>query len=245
MDQLTMYMVTHKPVRRVPAGRTPIYVGSGPKPDGCLTDSTGCQIAAKNPYYCELTALYWIWKNDTSSQYVSIEHYRRFFLRALPVRLASRSYLLGLLQKGAVVTTRQAKWRTPLREIYAAEHILSDLEAVERAMERQCPDYLADYRAVMSGTSMAVCNMAAMSKQMFDAYCAWLFGLLFAIEPELSLEGRPAYQQRVYGFLAERLLNVWVRHNAPSIRRLPFWFRGDHPADSLLQTLRLYLNTWK
>ena len=75
-----MYMVTHKPVDFIPEGRTPIFVGNGDNIRDYLRDNTGDNISEKNPYYCELTAMYWIWKNDSSSKYISIEHYRRFFM---------------------------------------------------------------------------------------------------------------------------------------------------------------------
>lgn len=243
MEGLTMYTVTHVPVKRLPAGRTPIFVGSAPRPEGWLTDSTGDHIAPRNPFYCELTALYWIWKNDRTSQYVCLEHYRRFFLRPVPLRLAGRTYLLRLLQQGAVVVSRPARWKVTIREQYSASHYPDDLKAVEDAIRRICPDYLPDFQAVMDGCTISVCNMAAMSKPMFDAYCAWLFGILFAVEPSIRLDERPPYQKRVYGFLGERLLNVWVRHNAAKVIRLPIYFRSGSALSSLYQTMRLYVNT--
>ena len=69
-QQLKMYVVTHKALEYIPKDRTPIFVGGRTNDKGYLTDKTGEEISKKNPYYCELTAIYWIRKNDHSSKYV-------------------------------------------------------------------------------------------------------------------------------------------------------------------------------
>ena len=243
MGELTMYTVTHIPMTRVPAGRTPIFVGGGQNPAGWLTDGTGDHIASRNPFYCELTALYWIWKNDHTSRYVSIEHYRRFFLRPLPFALADQAYLLKLLRQGTIVVSRPVKWQVNVRQEYGASHCSDDLQAAEDAIRRLYPDYLPDFQAVMDQHTISICNMTAMPKSMLDAYCTWLFSILFAAEPAIRLDGRCSYQKRAYGFLGERLLNVWVRHNAPKVRRLPICFRGPSPLSTLYHTASLYLHS--
>ena len=44
-----------------------------------ITDNTGIHISLKNRQYCEMTAVYWIWKN-TNHDWIGIEHYRRHLL---------------------------------------------------------------------------------------------------------------------------------------------------------------------
>ena len=58
-------------------------------------------------------------------------------------------------------------------------------------------------------------------KPLFDQYCSWLFPLLFELEGQIDTQGiEDAYQRRLFGFLGERLLNVWVEHLGLSVAEL-------------------------
>ncbi len=80
---MTVYVITHKKfdyVDQLPVGYIPMMVGANVNgvPSGYLADNTMKNISDKNPQYCELTGLYWMWKNSNSNK-VGLAHYRRFF----------------------------------------------------------------------------------------------------------------------------------------------------------------------
>jgi len=57
----------------------PLHVGAeGKEKLGYQGDNTGDNISIKNPYFCELTGLYWAWKN-LEADYIGLVHYRRYF----------------------------------------------------------------------------------------------------------------------------------------------------------------------
>ena len=57
----------------------PLHVGAEGKADlGYTKDNTGDNISVKNPNYCELTGMYWAWKN-LNCEYIGLCHYRRYF----------------------------------------------------------------------------------------------------------------------------------------------------------------------
>lgn len=59
----------------------PIHVGKANSKYelGIQGDDTGDNISKENPHFCELTGLYWAWKNMQPVDYIGLCHYRRYF----------------------------------------------------------------------------------------------------------------------------------------------------------------------
>lgn len=82
--ELTIFSVFHKDYPQPNCDFIkPIQVGKALSTMdlGFLKDDIGENISAKNPTFCELTALYWMWKNShqIESEFVGLSHYRRYF----------------------------------------------------------------------------------------------------------------------------------------------------------------------
>jgi hypothetical protein len=236
-SELTMYCVTHKSLDWYAKGRTPIFVGSGENKKGYLSDNTGINISKKNPNYCELTAFYWIWKNDHHSKYVSIEHYRRYFFSKLSISAISNWRMKRILNKNDIVETVAIPYDTTIRGYYERNHYGSDLKVVEESTNKFYPDYIDSFHKIMYGSRTSMCNMIAMSKENFDRYCEWLFTILEYVEKNIDISDRDKYQQRVYGFLSERLQNVWVDHQNLKVKRLSIYFLQEGKKVSFRQSI--------
>lgn len=187
---------------------TPIQAGAALTEERVcsLCDNTGDNISHKNRQYCELTALYWIWKNDRSD-YVGLGHYRRHF-----------ELEEGMLEKLAysgidVVLTIPIFDFPSVGEVYRRDHVESDWLVMLEGIRKLCPEYLSAAKELEAGRFYYAYNMFIMKREILERYCAWLFPLLSYCEERCqeNQDGgqRSGYQGRYIGFLAEHLMSVY------------------------------------
>ncbi len=227
---IKLFSVTHKSVAKIPADRTLIAVGNTKIPGVEYTDKTDDNIAEKNGAYCELTALYWIWKNF-DADYIGFEHYRRFFCRKsiFKASVLSQKKILKILNKYDVILPGKLKAKPNVYDYYANAHFKEDLDICLDIINKRYPAYSQAAQSVMQSDSLSLFNMFVMPKPLMDEYCEWLFGILFEAEKKIDLSGRDAYQSRVFGFLSERLFNVWLKHKNLKCYYTSVYNIGDSP----------------
>ena len=234
-----IYIVSHKQVE-LPRlkGYRAMQVGDAADDfPGFIRDNTGDNISDKNPSFCELTALYWIWKN-TADDYKGLVHYRRFFgrrpLSSSPGDILSYDALVERLASRDILVAKPAVYHVNAREQLLMECCTAQTFArLETAVEEMCPEYLGAFHTFFSGNRAAQYNMMFCRGSLLDAYCGWLFPLLFTLEDRVDLSGANAYQRRLFGFLSERLLNVYILHNGLSADYLPVVSTAYTPRDHL------------
>ena len=217
-------VAAHKPYW-MPADRlyVPVQVGAaGRAPLGFTRDDAGDNISDRNATFCELTGLYWAWKN-LDCDYLGLAHYRRHF--SLKRMTRDRRAVLTLSQAQALLSTADAilpkkrhYWIETNYSQYAHAHHAEDLDETRRIIAERCPEYLPAFDAVMKRTTGHRFNMFIMKRALLDRYCAWLFGILFELERRLDISGYNANDKRVFGFVAERLLDVWLETNRVKTR---------------------------
>lgn len=191
-----------------------------------LSDNTGDNISNKNKSYCELTALYWAWKN-MDEDYIGLVHYRRYFacnnlLKNKWERIASSSEIIRALKKAPVILPKKRNYfiETTYSQ-YCHAHNKQDLDVTKSIIEKDYPEYIKSFDEVMNKTDGHRFNMLVMRKDILDNYCTWLFDVLSKVEKEINTENYDTYNKRVYGFLSERLLDVWINTNHISYTELP------------------------
>ena len=195
----------------------PLHVGAqGKECIGFSGDNTGENISVKNPHYCELTGMYWIWKNCKESV-VGLVHYRRYFFNSpLSKHIMTESEIeKSLKNHDVIIAQRGYTWMNNVEKNYCQKHTESDIELTRKAIKELYPDYCTCFEKVMKGNHYSQFNMIICRKEIFDDYCKWLFDVLGYVEKRLivPLEERTKYEQRVFGFLSERLLVIWLMNH--------------------------------
>lgn len=214
-----IYIAAHKKFN-VPSldGYIPLQVGAIDKIDlGYQKDSDGDNISIKNPNFCELTGLYWIWKNSKETT-KGLVHYRRYFgssnFSSSYDCIYSHSQMESLLVEADIVLPYIENFKQNAKEEIMVSCCTPEIfDRMRNVVKNVTPDYLTAFDNYFSGNKSSLFNMMFCRSEIFDAYCEWLFNVLFELEKNTDVSNLNKYQQRLYGFLSERLLNVWVKHN--------------------------------
>lgn len=217
---MSIYIIAHKQVFMPNLdGYYPILVGAyNNKANYSIKDNIGQNISKKNSSYCELTGLYWLWKN-TNDSFVGIVHYRRFFtnskLSCNENRFLKKEEIQEILKHYDVILPIKRYYKKNVKDSLNIAPNVKDMEEIRRVLKLKYPDYIEDFNKFMEGHYSYLYNMMIMKREFLDNYCKWLFDILHEIEVNHDMTNESAYRQRLYGFLSERLLTVWIMHNIP------------------------------
>ena len=147
-----IYVITHKDVEipQIPSYTSLLVGASLHETDGNFNvkDNDGISISEKNPSFCELTGVFWIWKNS-QADYVGVTHYRRFF-STMPV-IGKQAYFIRreriekLLDKyDIILPTPKYYQESALQAINYAPNI-NDVKEMYKAIKLLAPDYIEDF----------------------------------------------------------------------------------------------------
>lgn len=203
--------------------------------DYAQPDNTGNNISVKNDSWCEITALYWAWKN-LDADYYGLMHYRRllhfaanddgcyFFHDITDKEIQKFGWSPDAVQDvcaqydiitGPVWNIHPAGLPEKVmsaRDFYAREHDIRALDTVTDIVRERYPDHYLPLLQSLSDTRCAWGNIAVMKSLYFHEYCQFLFGVLEEAERRIDIPVDDSYQRRIFGFLAERLMNAWLTY---------------------------------
>lgn len=249
--KVEIYIAAHKNFEQI-FDKTfiPIHVGSEEsKDDFCPTkDSSGENISNKNDTFCELTALYWIWKNTKNQDFVGLLHYRRHLnfsfskkkenewgVVEYPIidqRYISENSLdhygvLACLEDNDIILPQ--KWdvrnagSTSMLDHYqrGKHHHINDYLQCLNIIKEKYPEYYPFVSKVNDSTDGYFTNIFIVRREIFDKYCSWVFDILFELEKRIDISDYSVQEKRVFGYISEWILNIFIeklKHDNKNIK---------------------------
>lgn len=200
-----------------------------------LTDDMPYSISYKNGNYCELTGLYWLWKNrlfddgyqnsgstgagsvatnDSKKRgcsgdeaYFGLCQYRRMFLLSDDdlTRLASNDV--------DVVLPFPLPYEPDINEHHKRYLKDADWDALLSALKEIQPEYAKYFSGVLGQKYLYNYNVILAKKSVLRDYCEWLFPILERTE-ELSEPKGCDRSDRYIGYMGETLETLYFMKNA-------------------------------
>jgi hypothetical protein len=226
---------------------TPIQTGAFAKTPwrGYLSDNQGQNISAKNRYFGELTGLYWVWKNTTDER-VGWCHYRRYLSPVLFAQPHRKGVGVDLrlaqdilnqdkagelfdfeLRLSQIIVPTMIPVDVSSQDWYCATHRREDWASMLEALHAVHPDEaLAAQQFMASVHPLHFWCIFMARREVLDAYCQWLFPLLFHLETVIT-PSEDNFLCRVYAFLSEHLFNWWTHSRGLQMVERPIIFLSE------------------
>jgi hypothetical protein len=207
-----------------------------------ITDNTGQNISHLNKHFSELTAMYSIVYNNINKNtaYWGLAHYRRYFcpnlswlglkqkaMYKLPATENSFkkiftpkfvSYLNNVLTPNTIILPNKIsinnaqKQKQTVKQLYVHHHHAQDWQELAEVIKKIQPQYYNSFLAVENQTEFLLYNMLLAHNNVWKDYADWLFSILLELVKTKRVYENE-YQERVYSFLSERLLQVYFYHH--------------------------------
>ena len=219
MSKIKILVAQHKPASVYSNDvYTPIQVGKSLSNIslGILNDDCGDNISHLNPYFCELTAQYWAWKNIHDVDYIGLCHYRRYFKTEF-----TNNNTEELMQGHDIVLARRIILRTNILNWYSTGLTPEDVMIFHLYMSRLYKEKHEQYTEFYTKQNWVnPANMFICRKHLFDDFCSWEFSILndlFSIIPKSPY----SREQRLMGFFGESLLPFYAYINKLKVKEIP------------------------
>lgn len=203
----------------LPSWVIPIQVGASLSAEKVadVLDNCGENISCKNPNYCELTALYWIWKNclfrraKRTKRYYGLFHYRRW----LDINMEDWQRIYD--NDVDVVLPYPTVHEPDINEHHARYITEADWEATLQALKECAPEYYTACDWIFSQEYLYNYNILIAEVSVLDEYCGWLFPILERIE-KISIPKGEERADRYIGYIGENLLTLYFLYNKDRLK---------------------------
>ena len=172
----------------------------------------GDYIDNLNPWYCEITALYNIWKHATED-IVGLCHYRRYFIH--DNHIMTKDDAEKLLNNHDII---MYKWSDEsafdaMTNTGKLDELKLAINLIEKTYGKEMHDFIEDK---MKTKGVYEGNMFICHKELIDEYCEFLFPLLAKFD-----EVHKFRINRIDGYIAEYLFGPWMQWKQKKIYDCP------------------------
>lgn len=227
-DKLAILVCAHKkdPYTRNGGIYKAIQVGKALHPNmdlGYINDNEGENVSDKNPKWCELSALYWGWKNLKNVEYAGLCHYRRYF--DINITEDNIDKILG--EKDILVVKRwleHSNIATRFMELVSME----DFYIFQKVLLEKHPEYkkaILDY--CYNSNMFYRCTMFVAKKDVYDDFCETFFPIFFELDNLLLSHGYNRLN-RAIAYLGELSLGIYITHKKLRPKYVPMKFYPDN-----------------
>lgn len=123
------------------------------------------------------------------------------------------TYLQSVCRDVDIITPIQVRYYgMTLREQYARAHPVAYYDRFMHLLTEMHPELAPFVDTIENSKSYYLFNMFVMRRELFLRYWEILSSTLFALQKEIDLRGLDTYQARVFGFIAERFMAIFVRY---------------------------------
>ena len=192
---------------------------------GYVNDNTGDNISDKNPNYCELTALFWGWKNIRDVEYFGLCHYRRYFnidIRPDNIDKIINGYEMLVIDNGKCLSRHERANNLMLQTSQEDYYLFADTFL---SMYPQYKDAFWTY--FYDSKDSYPFQMFIAKKSLYDDYCSFMFPVLFELEKKLKAHGYTR-QKRTMGYIGEWFLGLYIYCKKIKVKQVPLMMCQDN-----------------
>lgn len=197
-----------------PAWVVPVHAGAATSEVSiaAVNDNQGENISKKNRTYSELTVTYWVWKN-VKAPYVGICHYRRIFI----LNECELNYIHS--GEADVILSLPNIYLPDITEHQRRYISDSDWNAGMSALKKRSPEYFNASKELLKQRYIYNYNIVIAKKEVFNAYCAWMFPILELMETICQPKGIKR-NDKYLGLFGEYLTALYFLYNRDHLKIL-------------------------
>lgn len=204
-------------------------------PPKYINSNTCDDIGNFSAKYSELTALYWIWKNEKIPEYILVvdanhliafdaedlpDNYGNIYFDRLNEDVLNKLGYANLSEKSKLFESNvllSTPWNlnntniSDVREFFEKTYGLEveDIDIVIDSIKSICPKYLPSAIQYFNGSSINYYNIFLMKKEIFVEYCQFLFNILPELDKKLNYSEESSKRERTLSHLATHLLSIF------------------------------------